>query len=73
LVILQEVSIGDNEPTCKKKIELLGCIDEDIGVRGSSHSQFLVFVVLFVLSSGKNFKFLHTKKEAQEAFDDKIN
>jgi hypothetical protein len=52
---------------------LQGCIDEDIGVGGSRHGRFSVFIVLFVPSSRTNFKGLGAKKEAQEAFDDEIN
>jgi hypothetical protein len=61
-------------PTAKIT-ELLGCIDEVICVGGRDHRQFLIFVVLFVSSSpGRNFKILHTKKEAHDdTFDDVIN
>jgi hypothetical protein len=56
-----------------KITKLLGFIDGVIWVGGRCHSQFVIFVVLFVLSSRRNFKFLRAKKEAQEAFDAKIN
>jgi hypothetical protein len=44
-------------PTAKIT-ELLGCIDKAICVRGRGHRQFTIFVVLFVSSSGRNFKIL---------------
>jgi hypothetical protein len=53
-----------------KTIKQLGCVDEDIGVGGSCLCQNCV---LFFFSSYRIFKFLHAKKEAQEAFDAKIN
>ncbi len=59
-------------PTAKT-IEQLGCIDEFVCVGGSCHRRFTIFVVLFVPSSRRNFKFLRAKKEAHEAFDAKIN
>jgi hypothetical protein len=52
---------------------VLDYIDEVICVGGSYQHQFTIFVVLFVPSSHTNFKFPRAKKEAQEAFDDKIN
>jgi hypothetical protein len=59
-------------PTAKT-IEQLGCIDKVICAGGSLHCRFTIFVVLFVPSSRRNFKFLRAKKVAQEAFFDKIN
>jgi hypothetical protein len=56
-----------------KITKLLGCIDEVICVGGRGHRRFTIFVVLFVSSSGRDFKILLAKKEAQEAFDDEIN
>jgi hypothetical protein len=53
--------------------ELLDCIGEVIGVGGSCHRPFPIFVVLFVSSSRTNFKILCAKKGAQQAFDDEIN
>jgi hypothetical protein len=58
---------------CAKGSSLLGCIDEDIGAGGSYNRRFIIFVVLFIPSCRRNFKFLRAKKEAQEAFDDEIN
>mgnify|MGYP000341066547 CR=1 FL=1 len=49
--------------------ELLDCIGKVIGVGGSCHCQFSIFVLLLMLSSRTNFKILRAKKEAQEAFD----
>jgi hypothetical protein len=43
---------------------VLVCIDEDICAGGSYHCLFIIFAVLFVPSA---------KKEAQEAFDAKLN
>ncbi len=56
-----------------KITKLLDCIGKVIGVGGSCHSRFSIFVVLFVLSSRTNFEILRAKKGAQEAFDDEIN
>jgi hypothetical protein len=56
-----------------KITELLDCIGEVIGVGGSCHRRFSIFVVLFVSSSRTNFEILRAKKGAQEAFDDEIN
>jgi hypothetical protein len=57
-----------------KIMTLLYGIDEVIGVGGSCHCRFLIFVVLFVLSSRRNFwKSCGQKKGAKEGFDDKIN
>jgi hypothetical protein len=47
--------------------------DEDVCVGGSCHRQSTIFEGRFVPSSRANFKFLQSKKEAKEAFDDKIN
>jgi hypothetical protein len=44
-------------PTSKIS-ELLGCIDEVICVGGRGHRRSTIFVVLFVSSSGRNFKIL---------------
>jgi hypothetical protein len=49
-------------PTAKT-IKLLDCIGEVIYVRVSHHSRFSIFVVLFVPSSRRNFKFLRAKKK----------
>jgi hypothetical protein len=60
-------------PTAKGD-QLLDCIGKVICVGGSCHRRFSIFVVPFVLSSRRNFKFLRGKKGAQEAFfDDEIN
>jgi hypothetical protein len=56
------------KPSAKGGLALC-CIDEDIGVGGSCHHR--KGVVFF--SSRRKLKFLHAKKEAQEAFDAKIN
>jgi hypothetical protein len=56
-----------------KIAELLHCFDGVICVGGRCHRRITIFVVLFVLSSGRNFEILRAKKEAQEAFDAKIN
>jgi hypothetical protein len=53
-----------------KLTKLLGCIDEVICVGGRCHCQK---GVMLLLSSQTNSNFLRAKKEAQEAFDDKIN
>jgi hypothetical protein len=58
-------------PTAKA-VALLDCIREVIGVGGSCHRRFSIFVVIFVSSSRTNFEILRAKKGAQEAFDDKI-
>jgi hypothetical protein len=60
------------KPSAKRNT-VLDCIDEDIFVRGSDHCRFIIFVVLFVPSCCRDFKILHAKKEAQEAFDEEIN
>jgi hypothetical protein len=56
-----------------KRTKLLCCFDGVICVGGRCHCQIMILVVLFVSSSGRNFKILRAKKEAQEAFDAKIN
>jgi hypothetical protein len=56
-------------PTAKGG-KLLDCIDEVICVGGSCHGRK---GVLLFFSSCRNFKFLRAKKEAQEAFGDKID
>jgi hypothetical protein len=56
-----------------KITELPGFIDGVIFVGGRCHRRFMIFVALFVSSSGRNFKILRAKKEAQEAFYAKIN
>jgi hypothetical protein len=53
-------------PTAKA-VALLGCIGEVISIGGSCHRRKGVSLLL---SSGRNFKFLRGKKEAQEAVDD---
>jgi hypothetical protein len=60
------------KPSAKEN-RVLECIDEDIGVRRSCHRRFTIVVVLFVPSFRRNFKFLHAKNEAREAFADEIN
>ena len=56
-----------------KITELLDRVDEVIGVGGSCHRRFTIFVVLFVSSSHTNFEILHGKIKAQEAFLEEIN
>jgi hypothetical protein len=53
-----------------KGVLSLSCVDKDIGVGGSYHRRK---GVLWFFSSRTNFNFLRAKKEAQEAFDAKIN
>ncbi len=55
--------------TTAKTLEQLRCIGEVICVGGSCHRRFTIIFVLFVPSSRR----IRAKKEAQEAFDDKIN
>jgi hypothetical protein len=50
--------------------ELLNCIGEVMCVGGRCHRRK---GVLLFFSSHRNLKFSIAKKEAQEAFDDKIN
>jgi hypothetical protein len=56
-----------------KITELLGFIDGVICAGCRCHRRFTIFVALFISSAGRNFKILSAKKEAQEAFDAKIN
>jgi hypothetical protein len=60
-------------PTAKGGQLLLGCIGEVLWAGGSCHRRFAIFVVLVVLSSLRNLKFLRAEKAAQKAFDDEIN
>jgi hypothetical protein len=47
-----------------KVILLLGFIDEVIGVGGNYHRRFIIFVLLFVLSSRRNFEIPTRKKRS---------
>jgi hypothetical protein len=59
-------------PTAKAN-EVLDCIGQVICAGCRCHRRFMIFVVLFDSLAGRNFKILRAKKEAQEAFDAKIN
>jgi hypothetical protein len=57
-------------PTAKGSELLLGCIGEVLCAEAVAIADLRFFLFL---SSRVTLKFLRAKKEAQEAFDDKIN